>query len=90
MSWRELASCKGMDHKLWFAGNNGLHGPRRGAEDQTRQALKICDGCPVKAECLEDSINLEFGIFGGVTAKERHRLRKGSGRRKRRYTFKAK
>ena len=79
-----------MDHTLWFAGHNGLHGWRKGADEAERKALAICNGCPVQAECYDDSINLEVGIFGGVLAKDRRRDRNKSSRRVRRYTFKAK
>lgn len=37
---------------------------------------KLCDGCPVKEECLKYAIVHEAaGFWGGTTAKERKRLR---------------
>ena len=50
-------------------------------------AKKICGACPVQAECLEWALTNgeDYGIWGGLTAKERYRLKgpreaKGRGR----------
>jgi hypothetical protein len=31
----------------------------------------ICQACPVRAECLADGMNEEYGIFGGMTGYQR-------------------
>lgn len=41
------------------------------------RAKMICDGCPVKAECLTQAItNDEYGIWGGTTREERRSMRR--------------
>ena len=42
-------------------------------------AKRICQVCPVRAECLDFAMDTEykhyrFGVWGGLTAKERHQL----------------
>lgn len=41
-------------------------------------AIKICNECPLKAQCAEYAITQgeEYGIWGGLTADDRKRLRK--------------
>ena len=44
---------------------------------QAKAAKAICDGCPVKAECLQSALTdssgeySTFGVWGGTTAEER-------------------
>ena len=40
------------------------------------RARKICNGCPVKMECLADALDnrIEFGVWGGMTERERRAL----------------
>jgi WhiB family redox-sensing transcriptional regulator len=54
------------------------------AQAKSRRAKAICAGCPVQAPCLEDALDVEFGIFGGTTARERVALlgRKPGGQRR--------
>ena len=42
---------------------------------QTR-AKRLCDECPVLAECLAEALdnNLQWGIWGGMTERERRAL----------------
>lgn len=72
--WSHSAKCKGMDTDLFF--------PTR-AFLSVQKAKTVCASCPVRIECLEDSMNAEtmlygnrHGIFGGMTPKERERLQK--------------
>ena len=39
-------------------------------------ARRACEGCPVKAQCLEYAITAreKIGVWGGYTARERRRL----------------
>lgn len=39
----------------------------------TRMAIKICQACPVRVECLEDALdNIDgYGIKGGLTPRQR-------------------
>ena len=48
----------------------------QGAAQQT--AKIVCKGCPVIAECLADALDnrTEFGVWGGMTERERRALLK--------------
>ncbi len=67
-TWQDQATCLGVDPDLFF--------PERGAS--TREAKEVCRGCVVRAECLEYAlVNSEkFGIWGGMSERERRRLRR--------------
>lgn len=66
--WRELANCRGVDPDLFY--------PERGASGN--EAKKVCRGCVVREECLEWALdNVEkFGIWGGLSERERLRIRR--------------
>lgn len=47
-----------------------------------RLAKALCQQCPVMKQCADYGIKYaEFGIFGGLSAKDRSRLRQRIGRR---------
>lgn len=66
-AWMDAASCAGLDPELFF--------PERG--ESSREAKAVCAGCPVKAECLEWALSepIKFGIFGGLSERQRRRIR---------------
>jgi WhiB family redox-sensing transcriptional regulator len=66
--WQDFANCRGADADLFF--------PERGAS--TRQAKSICGECEVRVECLEFAIrhSEKFGIWGGLSERERRKIRK--------------
>ena len=43
-----------------------------------RKAATMCRDCPVKAECLADALDneVEFGVWGGMTERQRRALLK--------------
>lgn len=65
--WRASAGCKGADPDLFF--------PERG--ESTGAAKAVCRECPVRRDCLEYALaNVEkFGIWGGLSERERRRVR---------------
>lgn len=65
MDWAVDAACQGADTSVFFVGPGGY-----GSE---QQAKKICEGCTVKAACLDFAIaNREVhGIWGGLGTKAR-------------------
>ncbi|SDY86997.1 transcription factor WhiB [Modestobacter sp. DSM 44400] len=67
-SWHESALCAETDPEAFF--------PEKGGS--TREAKKICTGCEVRAECLEFALGNDerFGIWGGLSERERRRLRR--------------
>jgi WhiB family transcriptional regulator, redox-sensing transcriptional regulator len=50
--------------------------PERGAS--TKEAKSVCHGCEVRPECLEYALRHgeKFGIWGGMSERERRRLRR--------------
>lgn len=44
-----------------------------------RSALEVCNVCPVQMECLNYALNhnLNHGIWGGASERERVRIRRG-------------
>lgn len=68
MAWQDFANCRGADPDLFF--------PERGAS--TRTAKSICRECAVQDQCLEFAIvsSEKFGIWGGMSERERRKIRK--------------
>ncbi len=68
LSWQDMANCRGGDADLFF--------PERGAS--TRTAKAICRECIVREECLEFAIvnSEKFGIWGGLSERERRKIRR--------------
>ena len=69
--WQERALCAQTDPEAFF--------PEKGGS--TREAKLICAGCEVRAECLEYALAFDerFGIWGGLSERERRRLKRGAG-----------
>ena len=69
--WQERALCAQTDPEAFF--------PEKGGS--TREAKRICSGCEVRAECLEYALahDERFGIWGGLSERERRRLRRAAG-----------
>lgn len=63
--WPTKAACRGTDPDKLFV---------QGAAQNRAKA--ICFGCPVRTECLADSLDneIEFGVWGGMTERERRAL----------------
>jgi WhiB family redox-sensing transcriptional regulator len=65
-AWRLEAACRGMDTELFF--------PERG--EATAPAKATCAECPVTEPCLEAGLDETFGIWGGVSVRERRRIKR--------------
>jgi WhiB family transcriptional regulator, redox-sensing transcriptional regulator len=65
--WRELAACRGTDLDLFFPSRGETGGPAR----------QVCSACPVRQQCLDYAITnrISYGIWGGLTERERSALR---------------
>lgn len=81
--WQQHAKCRGTDTNLFFS--------ERGDHKTLVTALEICNGnkhelpCPVKQECLEYANSFEddnYGVFGGMAASARLKLRRDNNRHK--------
>jgi WhiB family redox-sensing transcriptional regulator len=42
-----------------------------------RKARRLCLSCEVRAECLEDGMGEQYGIWGGLSPKQRIRIKRG-------------
>jgi WhiB family transcriptional regulator, redox-sensing transcriptional regulator len=83
--WMDLAACRGAvtsaDEDIFFAPDLDELGGNRGAAARVaatreRQALAVCDGCPVQVECLAYALTTrqQHGVWGGKTQQELRRL----------------
>lgn len=74
--WTKRALCPQTDPEAFY--------PERGGS--TREAKKICLGCEVQKECLDWALanDERFGIWGGLSERERRRLKYGPDGSKRR------
>lgn len=74
-NWQKQAACRadGIDPEIFFPEGNVT---------AIAQARAVCKGCPVVRACLADCLAREggkgpgsrHGVFGGMSAKQRHRL----------------
>lgn len=67
-SWQDEARCKGRSSTVFY--------PQRGVP--TASARALCKECPVKRECLEYALAADerFGIWGGLSERERRKLQR--------------
>lgn len=66
--WQGYALCAQTDPEAFF--------PEKGGS--TREAKRICQGCEVKADCLEYALahDVRFGVWGGLSERERREMKK--------------
>lgn len=72
MDWRQEAACFGTDINMWYPG------PEANTEIQRR----ICEGCPVKKECLSDALTYDdwddYGYRAGLSHRARNKMRRAT------------
>ena len=68
LAWQTDALCAQTDPEAFF--------PEKGGS--TRDAKRVCAACPVRDECLDYAMahDEKFGIWGGLSERERRRLRR--------------
>lgn len=68
LSWQENALCAQVGPEFFF--------PAPGSS--TREAKELCDACDGRVACLEYALanDERFGVWGGLSEKERGRLRR--------------
>lgn len=68
LAWQSESLCAQTDPEAFF--------PEKGGS--TRDAKKVCVQCTVRQECLDYALKNDerFGIWGGMSERERRRLRK--------------
>jgi WhiB family redox-sensing transcriptional regulator len=67
-SWRQAAACEGSPSNVFYPEN----------EFEMAAAKAICARCPVRNVCLETALrnNERYGVWGGLTPRERTRVRR--------------
>lgn len=65
--WMVFGSCTTTDPEMFFPDKGG----------SPRDAKVVCEGCDVRERCLEWALehNEQFGIWGGLSERQRHQLR---------------
>src|SRR5258708_220835 len=68
--WQDRALCAQTDPEAFF--------PEKGGS--TREAKRVCRSCEVRAECLDYALESDerFGIWGGMSERERRRLKRAA------------
>lgn len=71
LEWRDGGLCAQTDPEVFF--------PEKGSSPNL--AKQVCQACPVRTECLEYALerSIRFGVWGGLTERERRRLRRSAG-----------
>jgi WhiB family transcriptional regulator, redox-sensing transcriptional regulator len=66
--WHQQAACRGMGHRAFVRGEKADYGRTR----------ELCDGCPVRQDCLEVALADPYlvGLWGGTTDAERRSMRR--------------
>jgi WhiB family redox-sensing transcriptional regulator len=69
LHWKDQGLCRQTDPEVFF--------PEKGRS--TKEAKAVCRRCPVREDCLETALAADerFGIWGGLSERERRRLKKG-------------
>jgi WhiB family redox-sensing transcriptional regulator len=75
--WRDYATCRLSDSRLFFDRDHESFIQREGRE---ATAMAVCAACPAQRECLDYALAIpeKFGVWGGTTAEERVVLRRGA------------
>ena len=65
-AWHDRARCAETDPEMFFPENG----------ESARPAKRVCAGCEVAAECLQDALDRgeRFGVWGGLSERERRVL----------------
>jgi WhiB family transcriptional regulator, redox-sensing transcriptional regulator len=67
LAWQEKALCAQANPEAFFPDKGG----------SAAAAKRVCRACPVAAECLEFALagNERFGVWGGLSERERRRIK---------------
>jgi hypothetical protein len=67
-AWHLDAACRGMGHGAFVRSEKADYGPTR----------ELCEGCPVRQQCLEAALADPdiVGLWGGTTERERREMRR--------------
>lgn len=76
--WMSKAACQGMNVSLFFP-SDGVN--------VSKEIREVCNTCPVKINCFvyAEKNYLDYGAFGGMSARQRHDSRTTQGRNSRKF-----
>jgi WhiB family redox-sensing transcriptional regulator len=82
VEWQEDSLCREYPNIIFFGDEGESELEKQGRE---ARAKSICKQCPVLEPCLEFAMetNQKYGIWGGLTAKERASLKRRRARARR-------
>lgn len=71
--WRDKASCKNVDNRLFF---DFFQGNCKADDERLAFLKELCSKCPVKKECLDFAVRngIQYGVWGGLLPKERKEI----------------
>jgi WhiB family redox-sensing transcriptional regulator len=77
MNWIERGACIDEDPELFFP-----VGTTPPAVEQTRRAIAVCSGCPVRVDCLRWALDTsqDAGVWGGLDEESRRDIRRARRR----------
>lgn len=68
-TWKAHAACSGEKTEIFFADDTSYY--------PSREVQRMCDGCPVRALCLQNALdNGEHGVWGGTTKRQRDAMKR--------------
>lgn len=72
-SWQRHGACRSVDSDIFFP--PPTFEPKDERQEREAKAKAICNGCPVRVECLEWSLAIQepHGVWGGLNEAERRR-----------------
>ncbi|MGW0485777.1 WhiB family transcriptional regulator [Nonomuraea sp. NPDC003214] len=72
-NWRQEAACADVPTYVFYDDKERLPDGRRRPRYDEAKAKRICAGCPVAVECLDDALrrNDKHGMHGGLNEAEK-------------------
>lgn len=75
-AWHARAKCKGMGNRMFYPARGEIGGEVNAKPQEEYPARRICAACPVRRECMDAGLREIYGIWGGLSGRERQRLRR--------------
>lgn len=73
-SWHRDAACSSVGSELFYADEDP--GLRSNQMENYQTLRRICDTCPVRRECRLAGVTEQWGMWGGLTPRERTEMRR--------------
>lgn len=74
LAWQDLGRCRELDTELFYPPLDSETSHQRRLRETAAKA--VCEGCPVRVDCLAWAIasNEQLGVWGGLNERERQLL----------------